>query len=304
MNIILAEELRYPLNSFLESIRSQKKVPGSSLVFCNKNNLFDVKKIIASPPPLTRGWVIFVNNNKILEDDVRSLESDYNWVIYVVRNKDSLRELGVNFESWGVEFRLVNNLEPSEEKVISYIMTELGLSESDAKYLYNRHRGYLPRISESVDRLSVVENLDRKNIRKYTEAASDISIDVLFRYIIGQDDGKGMSTKAANLIFQFRYGLPYVMKQLLRKFEVYIFLYEDILSGQLSRENYKEYYKNNRDTLKDVSEYFVEKAILAVGTVSSEKLVYLYWLFKEKHNESYISPTMVLGLVRLAKMGG
>lgn len=297
MNIILAEELRYPIGSFIET--AKKTFPPSSVINCSKRTLTDVIVKVASPPPLTRGWLVFANLKDITEDTVRKLENKANTVIYIVRSKDKLRETAINFDSMGLRYEVVNNLTPSEGKISEYITRELSVDEDIAKYIINRHRKFLPKISETVDILRSVDPITKANIRKYTEASMSVSFDQVFRYVIGQEIIK--HNKAVSLIRKYRYGLGFFIKFMVRRFEIYLKIYEDSFAGQVSLENVKEYYNENRDSLKDVSEFVVEKALEAIGVVSYDKLTHLYYLYKEEEGKR-VSVLRVLSLLKLSKI--
>lgn len=296
MNFILAEDFKYPLTSFRELIT--EKFPQSSIINCNKTNISSVLKTVDKPPPFTKGWLIFVNSRDISPDVINVLGSGDNCAVYVVNNQESLDLLVQTFMESKVKFQTINNLNPSKESILRYIEKTLNVDTELAQYIYRRHRGYVPKIVETVEIMLVHGIVTKADIKKYTTASTSLSWDGLFQHIIGVKPAS--SKKVMALVKQYQYGMKYLLKFLVKRFELYIMVHELAAMGELSLSNYKEYRRANAKKFKDVTDYRVQVALESIGVVSYEKLVYLYLLYK-RLDKSTIAVGEFLALLRLSK---
>lgn len=300
MIIILAEEMRYPIGSFID--RAKKTFPVTSIINCTRDNYEAVVKRVSKPPSLSRGWLIFANlgARNLSSALVSDLEREHNSVIFIVRNRDSLREFSITLEELGFSYETVDNLSPSKELIVNYVLSQLNITEKDATYLVNRHNSYLQKISESVEILRPLPKVTRADIKKYTQRSADISFDDLFKYIIGQEQISHGS--AVSLVKRYRYGIKFLVKFITGRFEFYEKVYDYVLSGQLSLINYIEFVNERKQEFKSVSQYNVKTAVEAVGIVSHEKLIQLKAMY-DKELEGEPSVLGVLGLLELSKLG-
>jgi hypothetical protein len=297
INIILAEENRYPIGSFIDQVK--QKFPSSSTVFVNKNNVLDAMKVISRSPLLTEGWLVIINVKDISEGLISSFNVERNITIFVVRNNDELHETARKFIGANLQYKVVDNLNPSKETVELYIMEELKVDKELARYIARRHNYYLQKISESVEILKELPNISKEVIKKYTEKTGDLSYNAMFDYIIGADEEINPA-RVGRLVHKYRFGVEFMAKFIVKKFDLYLMVYDEVMTGKLSMENYKEYYEQHKVSLKEVNEYSLRKAIEATTMVSYEKLFYLSQLYK-REAESGANVISLMGLLRLSK---
>jgi len=281
LNIILAEDRNYPIGSFIDLVR--KEFPHSSCITLTDNNYLDMRKSIKTPPLLTKGWFVLVFVNKLTTDILQYVNVEDNVTIFVVRSNEELAEVERLFAIADIRPKIVNNLKPEQSKVLKYIRQELGVDLGLAKYIAKRHRYYLPKVFESVEVLKVVPKITRDSVKRYTRASSDMTFPGLFDFIIGV--GKFDYNRASTLVSSYRYGGDFLFKYTLKRFKLYLMLYDKILEGSLSIDNYKAWYEANKKELKDISEHLVKKVLEAFGEVSYDKLWYLSNLYQSEYDK-------------------
>lgn len=297
MNIILAEDRNYPLGSFVIGVRDQ--FPASSTITLHNKNIREVRKALKTPPLYTAGWLVLSYLRSIDENLVQEFNSEDNVLVYVVRNNDDLEEFKRVFLSSGLSFSVVDNLHPDKETIREYIRKTLGVKPSLAKFIAARHNYYLPMIYESVEILKSLQPVTKKVVTSYTRPSSSISFNGLFDYIIGVDTKRSYS-ECVELVHSYRFGLDFLIKFIVNRFKSYLFLYERIIEGSLSLDNYQEYYEKNRTNLKDVNIYTIKKVLQAFSEVSYDKLWFLACLY-ERELEHGCSVSAVLSLLRLSE---
>lgn len=298
MNIILAEEINFPLGSFIDQVK--KKFPSSCVVNMNRNNTDEVLKTVKSPPPVHELWLVLASLRNPADDILNKLDNEHTVNVFVVRSKEELTEWSRKLSVLQIQFKIVNNLDVPKPDVVEYVMKELGVDYELAKYICGRHRYYLPKITSSVLTLKHLPKVTKATIRKYTSAYNDMSYDALFDYVIGVDE-RVSHNKAISLVHKYRYGVEYIVKFLVKRFEMYLYVYEEMMLGKLSFDNYKDYYAEHKSDMKDFSEYRMKMAIESFGKVSYDKLYYLSSLYK-RELEQGVSVLSLLNLLRLSKV--
>ena len=306
MNIILAESNRYPIGSFLDKVK--EGFPRRSILSGNKENIGEILKIVKEPPVFSDYWLVIIIAKGISVDIIKRL-SEYNHLfIYVVRNKGELDLLALTLKSHDISYKIVDNLVPPKEVVVSHISKELKVSKPLATYIYNRHKGSLSKIWESIEVLSGLPKVTRKDVMRYTERNILVSYDDLFSYILGDNKvstpwgikERVSYVKVLKTLYRYRYGVKSVVKFLVDRFESYLKIYDLIIEGELSRSNVTEYFSENYSNFKTMTEWQFKSAVRSFDVVSYEKLYMLYQMYLREYKEG---PTLigVLSLLRISK---
>lgn len=299
MNIILAEESKYPIGSFVDKVKSQ--FPTSSTVSLNRNNVQEVKKQVKVTPVMSEGWLVLINLPDVTGTLVRELDIPDNVNVYIVRNKDKMAEVSRVFFEEKVKFSVVDNLNPSKEEINLYVMESLGISKELALHICKRHKYFLPKVAESVDILKGVESITKDTINKYTQKSGDVSFNSLFYYIIGFGDKLPRHSQIVKLVYKYRYGFDFLMKFINKRFSSYLYIFDKIAEGSLSLENYLDYYETHKSDFKDVTPYELKNAIESYGVVSYDKLYYLSVMY-QRDSERGTTVVSLLNLLRLSRL--
>jgi hypothetical protein len=306
LNIILAEDYNYPIGSFIDKVRS--RFPRTSQISVNSNNIHDIKKIAKSPPLLKEGWLILFFLRDYTPQIMKDFDIPENLNVIIVRSADALAEVSRLFTINGIVHNVVNNLNPDNKTIVSYVMRELSVSRDIAEYIAKRHNYYLPQVTESVEILRNLDDISRDSIKKYTRKSADISFNSLFDYIIGverKSDRWGNSksatpAKIASLLENYRYGADFIFKFIVKRFDSYLYVYDKLMEGNLSLENYLNFYEVNKSEMKNISEYLLKKIINSFSMVSYEKLWYLSNVYK-RELEKGATLTGLIQLLRLSE---
>lgn len=291
MNIILAEDYRYPIGSFIEQVK--KKFPPTSIVYCNARTAEDVLKKIKLPPVFSPSWLIISTARGLGDYFFTKPHSDRDYTVYVVRTEEESELLWRKFKSLGIDFKRIDNLHPSDSELMNYVIDNLGLKYRDAEFLINRVRKSPARLAQAVDILSTLPSVSKKDIERYVEPRTDLSFNRMFEYIIGQPPpvipgqkwiSQTKESKVFDLVKQYEYAPKFLMNFIVTRFEHYLLVYDKALLGLLDMANYKEFIKSNSEFEK-VSEYTVKRALEALGHVSYGLLYNLYLLYKKELEE-------------------
>lgn len=273
MIIVLIENDLYTIGgkSFINQLEA--KFPRTSTMFASNKNLEYVKdNLVNSKPLLTNKWLVV--GNRLKESSalilVKNLYDNVLVLKYDSRTKD-VDNLMKLLKSMHVEFKLMDNLNLSEPRLISYVSSELNLSEADAKTLVKRCNLYVPYINESVFALkSLGRQIERKDILNFVVKRSSFNSLSLFNHVIGFK--RVPNEVVARFIYDFRYALSYLKTDLLEKLEDALLIYSLMEEGLLSPSNFKDFEFPRK--LK-VSDYLLKSLVLDIyKSVSYETLIY------------------------------
>lgn len=272
MNFIVAEDPNNAITDLLGTIRNQ--YPNSSIYRVHKDNFDSAIKIISKLPMLSSGWLVITNPNKMTVNQIRRLCAlEDNLTIFNVTKSSDFDKAVELLTKADVEFKYIDNLHPSKDRIINYITEELNISKDIAKYIAKRCNYYIPRVYESVLMLQVVDGeIDKKVVSKYTTNYGVASVASLVEHIIGYET-KNKKT-LLGLINNYRYGMPFLFKLVLEEIEQILTGYRLIMTGQLSFKNYSTF---KSDELK-CSEWKLKKILDYFQVVSYDKLYLIYTL--------------------------
>ena len=273
MNIILLEDSRFPVGSFIAKVR--QKFPRSSTLYINNKNFFDNLETLREKPLLTKCYCV-ITNEKLSEAQFKEIFKMDNLNIVHLSNKNKLQDVKDVLSNLNVKYNIVNNLKPPKEVVRQYVIEQLGVSDADAKYICNRHKYHIPTIVNSVAVLSTFSVINRKTIKEYTVRFGNVSFYSLLDVLLGLDTKVSVQS-AIKLIYSYRYGFGYILDFLKNELEKFLCIYDYMSRGLISLANYMDFTPDIEDKVfRKIGEYQLKKIIEAYSILSYEKLYFIY----------------------------
>lgn len=273
MIIFLIENDLYSIDSNNLVKQLETKFPRTSTLSLTNRNLEYVKNTVSnSKPLLTSKWLII--GNQLKEISVLTMVKNLYDNVLVLRYNNKSKEvedLMKILKSMSIDFNLVDNVNLSEARLVSYVSSELDLSEADARTLVKRCNHYIPYINESVFALkSLGRQIERKDILNFVVKRSSFNTLSLFNHVIGF---KRVSNEVVSrFLYDFRYALKFLKTDLLEKLDDALLVYSLMNEGLLSPSNFKEFTFPRK--LK-ISDYLLKSLILDINkSVSYETLIY------------------------------
>ena len=273
MIIFLIENDLYSIASNNLMKELETKFPRTSTLSLTNRNLEWVKNTVTNSKPLLTGkWLIV--GNQLKENSVLTMVKNlYDNVLVLRYNNKSkdVEDLMKILKSMSINFSIVDNVNLSESRLVSYVSSELDLTEADSKTLVKRCNYYVPYINESVfDLKSLGRPIERKDILNFVVKRSSFNTLSLFNHIIGF---KRVSNEVVSrFLYDFRFALKFLKTDLLEKLDDAILVYSLMNEGLLSPSNFKEFTFPRK--LK-ISDYLLKSLILDINkSVSYETLVY------------------------------
>lgn len=280
MNIVLIEDPVFSIDSLKDSIKS--KCPVSSQIHVNRNNFRDMLRLKDTTPLLTEGWTIMLSSTLSPKQSALFCTNPKDIVIIETRSRNK-NEAIVTLSDLGIEFNVVDNVNVSRDRLVSYCMDKLGINKKDATTLCTRCNDYLPYVSESVSLLeSLGRKINRADILRFINKRSSFNVNTLFYHLIGYN--RKSREDVACFIYDFRYALPYIKKSLLKILEDCISIYLLMESGFLGADNFKEF---NFPKKLNISEYMLKKIIIDVHPVVPLEVLVLVKVSIQKMNKTY-----------------
>ena len=253
MIFVVLEDPRCPI--FTEGIMT--KFPQSSVVRVNKKSKITDLKKLTSKPLLTSKWLVFIDS-KTESATLKFVGSQDSCIcVYYTTSIRSKSDFNM-CKSICNETEFIDNLNIGKENSISFIKSNINISDSDAEFLYNRCNKFLPYISESVNLLKGLQVfITRSHIQNYTPKHLNITPNTLFYNLVGI---KCSDTKMiSEYLYAYRYAFDYIYKSINALFSACSILYKDIESGELSNDNIEEYHANHANL--NVSIYFIRTTL-------------------------------------------
>lgn len=273
MIIVLIENDLYSFGnkSFMKELSI--KFPRTSTLKLNNRNVTDVVETLKSSKPLlTEGWLILANNLKESPALMVSKMVGNNILVLKYQTKNSsVDDIMKMLKSNNIAFKLLDNFNIKEDKLISYVSEELLISETDAKTLVKRCNNYLPYINESLFALKALDRkITRKDILNFVLKRSSFNTLSLFNHVIGYK--RVSNDVVSRFLYDFKYALKYLKTDLVDKLEDAILIYSLMNEGLLNARNFKDYEYPRK--LK-ISEYLLRSLVLDIySEVSFETLLY------------------------------
>lgn len=254
--------------------------------------LTDYKK----PPLLESGWfLVYAGGDTKVIQFLTKL--NFNITVLQAYNR-SKGELICNYlAERGCEYKIIDNLNVSKQAKLDYIKAELGLSDSEAVYLYNRTRGYLRDLTNAVFALKGLPQVTRKDIKSLVPKTERYGLNDLFNYLIGEPSNNMHYEDAIKIIHKYKYGFEFLKEFLSDKVKQTLLVFEKVAAGELSIENYREY---NDKSLTSLSQFQLYKIIEQYRDISYDYLYFLSVNLSSMPSNS-IGLLMLINLVKLRK---
>ena len=270
-----------------------KKFPQSSQITINKFNYYQAIETIAFRPILTESWLVRVSDRLQITQMEKILKHKENVNVITVRDSLKLETLKEKFISQGIPFKVVENKKISQQDLIVYVCESLPISYKDAVYLCKRHNMYAPMIVNSVNSLLLFDKVNRDIIKKYTKRYDSVNLTEIVDSMLGVSTHK--KSKIIEKIYEFRYGLEFLLDFIVNELNNYELIFRLIESGELNLDNYRDVKaeansKKELKKLSSISDYRLYNMIESFSSVSIE-LLYLtktsVELIKPRRDEIY-----------------
>lgn len=273
MNIILIEETKYDVGSFMKKLNN--KYPVSSRITLNRNNYINGVKAIQTRPLLTKEWLVVFGEDVPIKVVASIFSNPKNVNVFLLSSDKNLEDIKVELHSLKADFKILNNLHPPKSEIIEYVMTHLDVSYVDAKYICSRHKYYIPTIVNSVYILSTFDHVDRNIIKTYTKRFGNVSFYSITESLLGVSDIK--REKVVELVYNYRYGFDFLLKYIKKDLAHYRLIFELIGEGLLTLDNYTSLdLKDKRgDEFNKIKKFQVRKIIELYSKIS---IGYLYFI--------------------------
>lgn len=238
----------------------------------NQFPMSSVKKIFHGefpnkPPPLTGKWVLFIYlDYKSVVKQLQEAKKCISIAHCIFISQDSSGTVQRLLVEAGFAFKVVNNLTVSSEDLLKYIQKNLNISESLAKRVLSRSNKYEPFVVKNVSILSVLEpcDLSISNIDKYLLESNEISFQYLYWFIMTKE---GEYKKVLSLVYRYKDNIHVLCNFLEKRISKEIFLFQEILNGNISKENYIMYAEKN-----NFPYYMLQKTLKLFDMITLEEL--------------------------------
>lgn len=283
MNLLIAEKA----NACINPIMNKFDIPAISKKYVTSNNFTELIPILKTKPIMTNKWYVIIDP-KLTIKQIKELMSFDNFNILMVDNEKLFKSMKLDLIDEGVNFKTYDNLNPPKEQVIKYILDHINTNDVEvAKYIYNRHDGYLPKIMESIALLGNLAEVTKKDVYKYTYAMNSMWLNDVLLCILGYPlPGKSAKKRAVETLYEFRYGIKYVLSTMKKDISIIRYAFEEINAGRLSLENYKEFESDNKD-FKLLSNNRKEKIIDAYNYVSYRRVLKIQYALNHIEPNSF-----------------
>lgn len=234
--IILIEDKRSPICS----IDLKSKFPRSSTVYVTKKNYDVCINLIKGSPTLTKSWLVFIDVRVPVEHLKQILKvSKHNVNIVNSTHHDCKEKYGF-CKSIGLHPQILDCIKPSDQECIGHITKSLKCSNEVALYLTRSCNNYMPHIEECILLLTGYNGvLDNRIVDLYVPKRSSITVHTLFYHILGEKTVD--MSQLALFLYNFRYGIKYVLQSLNDMFSDTIEIYKLMNAGELGEDNYEDY---------------------------------------------------------------
>lgn len=267
MNILVVENKNSCIESIIADLR--RKFPNPSILTVDSRNFYDSAKILESPPILTKNWLVFISPKLGIKQIAHIMEGGNLNVIHL-NNIGQAKELRESLIEEGIDFSFYDNTRASKDKLIAYVMENLNIKDADAKYLCGRHMYNMKKIIESVSILKYFDNVTRKEIREYTERFNKVGVPQLVENLLGLPDCKSRK-QVVDVIHRYRYGFDHLLTYIKKEINVYVEVFDLIMTGELTMENFQTFEFTTKN-LKKLSSYKIKRIIEAYQYLSYDKL--------------------------------
>lgn len=246
----------------------------SSRLNLTKDNVDTILKKISHPPLLDIGWLIYVfdTSDRVLKGLSEAPENNVYFIKISSRKK--LEKIFNQLNKLKIKFKYVDNNNVKKEKLVKYVLDNLNICESDAKYLVNRCHSYQPEIMSEVRFLKSYKYVTRSIIKECFTRYSNIPVYELSNFLMGIDT-KYSSKDMVNLVYQYRYGFDSLMDTTRRLIKEYITVFNYIISGDLDIDNFSTQKHDLSSEIRLMPDFRLYNIILNFNIVSMNWIYYL-----------------------------
>lgn len=266
-------------DNFINSVTAQlqKKFPKSCQGFINESVRYDSLARYKVKPLLAGGWLLHCNSN-LSVSYLKHLQKmpTTNLYLFTVESKRVFNELKLKFDSLEIDCRMIDNSVIPKAAVLNYIMEHINISYKDANYLYKRHGGYLRDIMASMQVLQELPVVSRVDIRKYTVPSSRVRLYDIMTYLVNPNSSVSYGS-IITLVYQYQYGLDYLLTYLKEQLNLYICVFSFINDGVINITNYKDVRGElHNKQIEQLSDLQLKKIIESFDYLSFDKLYIMY----------------------------
>lgn len=298
MIIILFES---PSNTILSVVDKLKKgFPKSSIQYVGANEkTADVLARFRSTPLFSRGWLIECSV-KVSVGVIQKLDSDTNVIILRTTSAQMRDDLLKKLK--GSNVKLIDNYIPPKEDVIEWIQSELNCTYYLAGMIYDRTKGRLPQVIESVGILSLQDTLSEYAVKHFVQQNKRISLQDVTQYLLGVQRASVQKQDVLRMIKGYQYAISFLINFLIKQLDAYVRVFQYALSGELSLVNYKEFYETSQDSvIVGLSVYQLKKILETFGRVSLRYVLYMQGQLSSLDTKDQLC---IYRLIMLVKLGG
>lgn len=249
-----------------------------------------------STPLFDNCWLIICGPQMIR--NLAMLCPEKNVILIKVTRKGQLNSTVDGIGKYAYE--VIDNYKVERDVVLAWIEKELNISERLAKYLYNRVRGNLKCVVESVRLLALLPSITQHSIRETIREQNGVSVYAIVQYMLGIGD-RVEYENIVQMLYDFRYATNWLVSSILQELKLYRFTYDAMDSGKLTLTNYREFMSECSDkTVRDMSTYRMKKLVESHNWVSTELVYFLIFRIESLPSGNSSLPE----IMKLIKVGG
>lgn len=301
MLLILCENTISTVCSALDKFYD--KFPDSARIACSNEFFKNLNtKSYDQPPLLANRWLILCNARYVKNNAMALKElAEKNVVIIATDSMDVAAECEEYFTKVKISPKIIDNRVPPKKEVIQYILDNVNTNEDVAEFIYNRHKGYLPLIAKSVHTLSMLDEVTKKDVQKYTAPKMERSLNDLANWLIGCQRSSVKYEDVVRVVYNYRFGMSFLMKFLLNYVDTYIAVFEEMSQGNLDAKNAQEFLSTcSHRLIKKLSYKRLLLIIDSYSKISVDKIMLVRYYLKEIKPNSFNS----IKLINLLKITG
>lgn len=299
MIYVLYESPSNVILPFMNKLRQQ--YPKSSRGYVGKKDkIGDLVPVYSKPPLFNRGWLIECSP-KVSKGVIQKLDSfGFNLIVVRVTNKTTLTEVVERLN--GLKLQVIDNYNLKKDEVLDWIEEELQCSVEVSGEIYDRCRGRLKAVVTAVGTLALLDNVTLKDVRKYVSRVNYLSVNDVGDFLIGAQR-RGVSVeKVVDVIYEYRYAFPWLMKFLREHVKKYVVVLGYAATGDLTLVNYKDFQKISKDkVIQKLSEKQLKRMVGLLGTVPYEYAMFVLCQLNSINEKNRMN---IYKLIQLVKLGG
>lgn len=298
MIIILYENQSNIILSVADKIKTS--YPKSSIQCVGaKEKQTDVLNRFKRPPLFSKGWLIECSP-KVSTSLLRKLDVAHNILLIRVTSAKTRDETLKKLR--GLNIKLVDNYQPPESEVLEWIQGELKCDYYLARLIYKRTHGNFAQLIDGVELLTLVHPLTEYDVKKYLKPQKNLGLQDVIRFMLGVQRAGITKKDVIKVLYDYRFALNFLVDFFVNQLDIYICVFQYALSGELTLENYQEFYERcDNKVIQNISQYQLKKILECVGEVSLRYVVYVQSRIADINTKDQLGLYKIINLV---KMGG